>query len=126
MGAKGQKESIDCSGAVCKVLKKLGVDRGDPTYSNSAQHFHNDSKAVKPGEEKDGDLITFNFEGKKIDHIGFLVIDKNTGEKYIAESSSSYNRGTITPFNERIAYLQDKAKTEHNNVLKYYIRRLKS
>lgn len=126
MGAKGQKGSIDCSGAVCKVLKKLGVDRGNPAYYNSAQHFHNDSKPVPRGKEQDGDLITFNFEGNKIDHIGFLIIDKATGKKYIAESSSSYNKGTITPFDERISFLQQAAKSEHNNTLKYYIRRLPS
>lgn len=126
MGAKGADKSIDCSGAVCKVLKSLGINRGNPNINNSAQKFHNDSKPVTLGEEKDGDLITFNVEGKKIDHIGFLVIDKNTNKKYIAESSSTYNKGTITPFDERINYLKNISKDKYKSNLKYYIRRLRS
>ena len=126
MGAKGEGDAIDCSGAVCKVLKSIGIDRGDITISNSAQHLHNDSTEVKAGEEKDGDLITMNASpgSKKIDHIGFLVIDKNTGKKYIAESSSSFNSGRIVPFEERISALQDSAKKQNHN-FEYHIRRLK-
>jgi hypothetical protein len=48
-----------------------------------------------------------NTEGKKIDHIGFIVIDKY-GDKFIAESSSSYDGTTITPFNERIKDLENR------------------
>lgn len=125
MGAKGERDSIDCSGAVCKVLKTIGVDRGNILVGNSAQHLHNDSKEVKPGEEKDGDLITMNVDpgSKKIDHIGFLVIDQKTGKKYIAESSASFNRGKIVPFEERLASLQAYAKSKNHN-FEYHIRRL--
>lgn len=126
MGAKGEKDAIDCSGAVCKVLKSIGIDRGNITIGNSAQHLHNDSIEVPPGEEKDGDLITMNAspDSKEIDHVGFLVIDKKTGKKYIAESSASFNSGKIVPFEERIASLQDSAKKQNHN-FEYYIRRLK-
>lgn len=125
MGAKGEKDAIDCSGAVCKVLKSIGVDRGNILVGNSAQHLHNDSKPVKPGEEKDGDLITMNVDpgGKEIDHIGFLIVDKKTGKKYIAESSASFNSGKIVPFEERIASLQSYAKSKNHNFT-YNIRRL--
>jgi hypothetical protein len=121
-GLDGESE-IDCSGAVCKVLKSKGIDMGDPRINNNAQKFHDKSSPVKKGSEKDGDIITMKFEGKKIDHIGFLVIDKKTGRKFIAESSRSFNQGKIVPLEERLAYLRDKA-LENGNKFEYYIRRL--
>jgi hypothetical protein len=121
-GLTGEKE-IDCSGAICKVLKVKGIDRGNPLIGNNAQTIHNDSKSVKAGEEKDGDLITFKTEGKGVDHIGFLVIDKKTGKKFIAESSRSFNQGKIVPFAQRIQFLQEKADSLGNK-LEYSIRRL--
>lgn len=125
MGSKGSGDSIDCSGAVCKVLKASGVDRGNPNLNNSAQHLDSASVAVKPGEEKDGDLITFKTETNHIDHIGFLVIDKTTGKKYIAESSASFNGGRIVPFDSRIAYLDSFARSKGRK-LEYHIKRLKT
>ena len=99
MGAKGvdKEKSIDCSGAVCKVF-----DIKNPQANNSAQHFHNKSNSVEEKELKDGDIITMNTEGSKIDHIGLIVIDSKTKEKYIAESSKSFNSGKIVPLNQII------------------------
>lgn len=118
MGAKGIKgwdeKNIDCSGAVCKVL---GIK--DPAGGNSAAHFHDRSKPIKESDIQDGDIITMNTEGKKIDHIGMIVIDSNTGMPFIAESSSSFNSGKIVPLQERL----DSLKTKYPD-LKYYFRRL--
>lgn len=87
--------------------------------SNSAQHLHNDSLPVQSGQEKDGDLITFNTKGNKVDHVGFLVIDSKTNKKYIAESSAAYNRGTIIPLETRL----DSLKKSYPN-MEVSIRRL--
>lgn len=122
-GLPGEKE-IDCSGAVCKVLKQKGIDRGDPTIGNNAQKFHNDSRPVKVGYEQDGDLITFKVNGDTIDHIGFLVIDQDTGEKFIAESARSFNQGRIVPFKQRIQFLDAVSRKERGKPLEYSIRRL--
>jgi cell wall-associated NlpC family hydrolase len=122
-GLPGEKE-IDCSGAVCKVLKKKGLDRGNPLIGNNAQKLHNDSKSVPLGKEKDGDLITFKVNGDTIDHVGFLIIDSKTGEKFIAESSRSFNNGRIVPFEERIAFLDKVSRKDRNKPLEYHIRRL--
>lgn len=122
-GLKGETH-IDCSGAVCKVLKELGTDRGDPTIGNNAQKLHNDSKPVPPGKEKDGNIITFKVEGDTVDHIGFLVIDKNTNEWFIAESSRSFNQGRIVPFKQRIEYLDSLSRKERGKKLEYSIRSL--
>lgn len=123
-GLSGEKE-IDCSGAVCKVLKKIGIDRGDPTMGNNAQTIHNDSKPVASGQEKDGDIITFKIDGDtEVDHIGFLVIDKKTGMRFIAESSRSFNEARIVPFDQRIQYLDQVSRKRKNKPLDYSIRRL--
>lgn len=122
-GLPGEKE-IDCSGAVCKVLKKIGIDRGDPTMGNNAQTIHNDSKPVPSGQEKDGDIITFKVDGDTVDHIGFLVIDKKTGMRFIAESSRSFNEARIVPFDQRIQYLDQVSRKRKNKPLDYSIRRL--
>jgi cell wall-associated NlpC family hydrolase len=121
-GLPGEKE-IDCSGAVCKVLKAKGIDRGNPLIGNNAQKIHNDSKPVETGKEKDGDLITFKTEGKGVDHIGFLVIDKKTGQKFIAESSRSFNQGRIVPFEQRLKFLEQRADSSGQK-FEYSIRRL--
>lgn len=122
-GLKGEKE-IDCSGAVCKVLERQGKKRGDPTIGNNAAKLHADSKPVKKGAEKDGDLITFKVNGDTIDHVGFLIIDENTGLKFIAESSRSFNQGRIVPFDQRIAFLETVSQKDRKKPLEYHIRRL--
>jgi hypothetical protein len=114
----GSDPYIDCSGAVCRVMTSLGKDLGNPLNTN-AQKIHNKTKEIKDSSKwKDGDIITFNTEGSKIDHIGFLVIDENTGEKYIAESSRSFQEGRIVPFQQRLDFLYDAYPD-----MKYYIRR---
>ena len=50
-----------------------------------------------------------NVDGDGIDHIGFVIVDEN-GNKFIAESSSSYGGTTITKFDERIADLTKRKK----------------
>lgn len=117
-GLPGEKE-IDCSGAVCKVLTKKGLNIGDPTVNNSAQHFYDRSTPVKWADMKDGDLITMKTTDDKVDHIGFIVIDKTTGKRFIAESSRSFNEGRIVPFKQRIEFLQNYYPN-----FKYSIRRL--
>jgi hypothetical protein len=106
-GLPGEKE-IDCSGAICKVLSQKGIKIENPTIDNSAQHFYDKSKPVKWANIKDGDLITMRTSKGKVDHIGFLVIDKKTGKKFIAESSRSFNEGRIVPFKQRIEFLKSK------------------
>jgi hypothetical protein len=99
-------------------MTSLGKDLGNPLSTN-AQTIHDKTKEIKEVNEwKDGDIITFNTEGSKIDHIGFLVIDENTGEKYIAESSRSFQEGRIVPFQQRLDYLYNVYPD-----MKYYIRR---
>jgi hypothetical protein len=96
---------IDCSGAVCHVLKQKGIEY-DPATTNAAKLYKNAYKKNIPIEKAaDGDIIAMNTEGKNIDHIGFVVRDKE-GNLGIAESSSSYNGTTITPFKERIENLK--------------------
>jgi len=96
---------IDCSGAVCHVLKQKGIEY-DSATTNAAKLYKNAYKKNIPIEKAaDGDIIAINTEGKNIDHIGFVVRDKE-GNLGIAESSSSYNGTTITPFKERIENLK--------------------
>lgn len=114
----GDDPYMDCSGAVCKVMTSLGKDLGNPLSTN-AQKIHNKTKEIKDiNKWKDGDIITFNTEGSKIDHIGFLIIDENTGKKYIAESSRTFQEGRIVPFQQRLDYLYSLYPD-----MKYYIRR---
>lgn len=104
---KTSVDEIDCSGTVCTVRNAQGKDY-DLTMTNAAKFKTLATKTNIPVDKSsDGDLILMNTEGKKIDHIGFVVIDKY-GDKFIAESSSSYNGTTITPFNERIKDLKKR------------------
>ena len=104
---KTSVDEIDCSGTVCTVRNAQGKDY-DLTMTNAAKFKTLATKTNIPVDKSsDGDLILMNTEGKKIDHIGFVVIDEY-GDKFIAESSSSYNGTTITPFNERIKDLENR------------------
>ena len=60
----------------------------------------------------------FKTEGDRVDHIGFLIIDEDTGEKYIAESSRSFQEGRIVPFEQRLEFLYSVYPD-----MKYYIKR---
>lgn len=104
---KTSPDEIDCSGAVCTVRNAQGMSY-KLTMTNAAKFKRLAKKTNIPVDESvDGDLILMNTEGKKIDHIGFVVIDKY-GDRFLAESSSSYGGTTITPFNERIKDLQNR------------------
>ena len=104
---KTSPDEIDCSGAVCTVRNAQGKSY-DLTMTNAAKFKRLAKKTNIPVDKSsDGDLILMNTEGKKIDHIGFVVIDKY-GDRFLAESSSSYNGTTITPFNERIKDLENR------------------
>ena len=105
-GAKDLKgKDIDCSGAVCHVLKMKGIEY-DPNTTNAAKLYSSaKTKNIPVNKSADGDIIVMDIEGKGIDHIGFVVRDKE-GNLGIAESSSSYNGTTITPLKERIENLK--------------------
>jgi len=105
-GAKDIKgKDIDCSGAVCHVLKIKGIEY-NPNTTNAAKLYSSaKTKNIPVDKSIDGDIIVMDIEGKGIDHIGFVVRDKD-GNLGIAESSSSYNGTTITPFKERIENLK--------------------
>lgn len=114
----GADPFIDCSGAVCKVMTSLGKDLGSPLNTN-AQKIHDKTKEIKNSKDwKDGDIITFKTDSNKVDHVGFLVIDENSGEKFIAESSRSFQEGRIVPFEQRLDFLYDVYPD-----MKYYVRR---
>jgi hypothetical protein len=114
----GSDPFIDCSGAVCKVMTSLGENLGNPLSTN-AQKIHDKTREIKNEKNwKDGDIITFKTEGDKVDHIGFLIIDEDTGEKYIAESSRSFQEGRIVPFEQRLEFLYNVYPD-----MKYYIKR---
>jgi hypothetical protein len=100
-------DSIDCSGAVCVVKNAMGADynltnTGAAKFKSVAK-----TKGIKPEESVDGDMIVFQTKGGNTDHIGFIVVD-DQGRRYIAESSSSYNGTTITPYEERVKDLESR------------------
>jgi hypothetical protein len=114
----GNDPFVDCSGAVCKVMTSLGKDLGNPLNTN-AQKIHDKTKEIKNSKDwKDGDIITFKTDSNKVDHVGFLVVDENSGEKFIAESSRSFQEGRIVPFEQRLDFLYDAYPD-----MKYYVRR---
>ena len=114
----GSDPYIDCSGAVCKVMTSLGKDLGNPLNTN-AQKIHDKTKEIKDEKDwKDGDIITFKTDSNRVDHVGFLVIDENSGEKFIAESSRSFQEGRVVPFEQRLDFLYNSYPN-----MKYYIRR---
>ena len=105
-------ETIDCSGAVCTIRNAQGKDY-DLNNTNAKKFL----ELAEDGGERnipiesaiDGNLILMNVDGNGIDHIGFVIVDEN-GNKFIAESSSSYGGTTITKFDERIADLTKRKK----------------
>jgi len=104
---KTSVDEIDCSGTVCTVRNAQGKSY-DLTMTNAAKFKTLAKKTNIPVDKSsDGDLILMNTQGKKIDHIGFVVVDEY-GDRFIAESSSSYDGTTITPFNERIKDLENR------------------
>ena len=103
-------DSIDCSGAICTIRNAQG-GKYDLNYTNAKKFKELAKQRNIPIESaKDGNLILMNVDGDGIDHIGFIIVDKD-GKKYIAESSSSYGGTTITEFDKRIADLT-KRKTK--------------
>ena len=103
-------DSIDCSGAICTIRNAQG-SKYDLNYTNARKFKELAKERNIPIESaKDGNLILMNVDGNGIDHIGFIIVDKD-GNKYIAESSSSYGGTTITEFDKRIADLT-KRKTK--------------
>lgn len=106
---KTDVETIDCSGAVCTIRNAQGKDY-DLNNTNAKKFLDLAEERNIPIESaKDGNLILMNVYGKGIDHIGFVIVDEN-GNKFIAESSSSYGGTTITKFDERIADLTKRKK----------------
>lgn len=104
---KTSPDEIDCSGTVCTVRNAQGKSY-DLTMTNAAKFKTLAKKTNIPvNKSSDGDLILMNTQGKKIDHIGFVVVDEY-GDRFIAESSSSYDGTTITPFNDRINDLENR------------------
>ena len=104
---KTSPDEIDCSGTVCTVRNAQGKSY-DLTMTNAAKFKTLAKKTNIPvNKSSDGDLILMNAQGKKIDHIGFVVVDEY-GDRFIAESSSSYDGTTITPFNDRINDLENR------------------
>ena len=102
-------ETIDCSGAVCTIRNAQGKDY-DLNNTNAKKFLELAEERNIPIESaKDGNLILMNVDGNGIDHIGFVIVDEN-GNKFIAESSSSYGGTTITKFDERIADLKKRKK----------------
>ena len=102
-------ETIDCSGAVCTIRNAQGKDY-DLNNTNAKKFLELAEERNIPIESaKDGNLILMNVDGNGIDHIGFVIVDEN-GNKFIAESSSSYGGTTITKFDERIADLTKRKK----------------
>jgi len=99
-------DSIDCSGAVCQVKNRQGFDYS--LVGTNAAMFANlaEERNIPIENAQDGDLILMDSDANgNIDHIGFIVVD-NDGNKFIAESSSSYNGATTIPFDLRISDLQ--------------------
>jgi hypothetical protein len=105
---KENEKYLDCSGAVCKYLEYKGIKRGDPAFNNSAAHLHNATFPTTREKAIDGDLITFETEGKAIDHIGIIIKDAKTGELYIAEMSRTYGTSSVIPIQERLDSLKKK------------------
>lgn len=104
---KTSPDEIDCSGTVCTVRNAQGKSY-NLTMTNAAKFKTLAKKTNIPvNKSSDGDLILMNTQGKKIDHIGFVVVDEY-GDRFIAESSSSYDGTTITPFNDRIKDLENR------------------
>jgi hypothetical protein len=106
-GKSTSVDSIDCSGTICTVKNAQGADY-DLTNTNAAK-FKSNAKVsgIDPKDSVDGDMIVFQTSGGGTDHIGFVVVD-DKGRRYIAESSSSYNGTTITPFDDRIKDLESR------------------
>lgn len=102
-------DTIDCSGAVCTIRNAQGKDY-DLNNTNAKKFLELAEERNIPIESaRDGNLILMNVDGNGIDHIGFVIVDEN-GNKFIAESSSSYGGTTITKFDERIADLKKRKK----------------
>ena len=100
-------DSIDCSGTICTIRNAQG-SKYDLNYTNARKFKELAKERNIPIESaKDGNLILMNVDGKGIDHIGFVIVDKD-GNKFIAESSSSYGGTTITEFDKRVADLKKR------------------
>ena len=105
-GSSTSDDEIDCSGAICTVRNSQGGslelnNTNAASFKGRAKHRNIDVK-----NSVDGDIILIKSKGGGIDHIGFVVVDSD-GRRYIAESSSSYNGTTITPYQERMSAMKD-------------------
>jgi cell wall-associated NlpC family hydrolase len=116
MYGKTKVTESDCSGAVIASLNKTNGLGLDPiTTSASKLSTLTTVKNIPEDKSKDGDVIFFKTNGSSIDHVGRIVVDGN-GNKFIADLSSTYNQGTITPFETRIENIK-----KDNPDLKYQI-----
>lgn len=99
MGAKGQNNNIDCSGAVCKIV-------GAPTMTSEdlTTHGKNFRQYNGPDDLKEGTVIGFDFGPKKhdvgrkhgIDHTGVIVKNPQTNELEYKESVSGTGFRTLS------------------------------
>ena len=63
------KDGIDCSGFVCMLYKKSF----DITLAQSAADIYKEVKPLKKSALKEGDLVFFKINRKRISHVGVYV-----------------------------------------------------
>lgn len=116
---KGSRRASDCSDAACNVVNatsKRDDFNYDPEYTSSGELKRiSEKKEVGIENAQDGDYVTFyNEEKGRISHVGLIVVDQETGEKYLADQNASYNGASVMPFETRVKDVTsaDKFKKE--------------
>lgn len=116
------KESIDCSGIICEINKKMGWDKINVGSANIRDKFDKELTKETVGH---GDLIYIRAKKASENHIAQILIDPVTNEKFIAESAASKRKDgktgiRIEPFDERIEELEKIGKIEYGRINKIY------
>ena len=115
------KDSLDCSGAVCQIHgDTMGWDPLNVGSRNIRDQF---DKTIDPSEATSGDFIYIEpkEEEGSAPHIAQIVKNPETGELYIAESTSSQGPEgetgvRITPYNQRIEELSGQGRVDYGRI----------
>lgn len=66
------QQGVDCSGFVCQAYMEV---YNQPFLNRRAEDMYKEVKPVKKDNLKEGDLVFFKINGRRIDHIGVYLND---------------------------------------------------
>jgi cell wall-associated NlpC family hydrolase len=120
---KTDTSNLDCSGAICKMFN---IPRD--TSENIYQNYTTDKKQLNDINDidnlEDGEIIfldtgNYGWDDDReygIDHVAVIIVDKKTGQKYVADVSERKNQSASAI----IMDLDEYKKLYNNNIINIY------